>query len=78
VYDNHALHLSPTIVRWVLGCAAASLWALYLHEILFRSGKVQTHWIKRRLRDLLVMLAISLATLLFAMLVGAISFHHGR
>jgi len=76
VYDSDVLHSPPSIARLVLGGIAAALWALYLHEALFRSGKVQMHWVKRRLLDLLVMLLIAGVTYVFGILVGAISFHH--
>lgn len=77
VYHNHALHITPTIARLVLGCVAAWLWVLFLHEVLFRSGKVKTHWVKRRLFDLLVVLSIALLTFVFVILTGGHS-HRGR
>jgi hypothetical protein len=66
------------MVRLVLGCVAALLWALFLHEALFRSGKVQTRWVKSRLLDLLVMLSIALLTFVFALLLGGFHTHPRR
>jgi hypothetical protein len=78
VYHYDVLHQAHIIVRLILGCLAASLWILFLREILFKSGRVQTHWVKRRLLDLLVMLSIAVVTVVFALIVGGITSHRGR
>ena len=63
-----------TSSRLVLFCVAAGLWVLYFHEILFRSGRVQTHWVKRRLADLGLMLLIALVTILLTSLISGFAF----
>jgi hypothetical protein len=52
-----------------------ALWILYFREILFRSGRIQMHWLKKRLTDLVLMLSIALVTFLIFTLVGG--FHSG-
>jgi hypothetical protein len=76
VYDGVVLHGANNIAHVVLFCVAAGLWVLYLHEILFRSGKVQTHWVKRRLADLALMLLMALVTILIFSLVTGLQFQH--
>jgi hypothetical protein len=78
VYDSHVLHLSPIVARLVLCCIAAALWVMFLHEILFRSGKVRTHWVKKRFLDLLVMLSIALVTFVFALVLVGLNFHRSH
>jgi hypothetical protein len=76
VYDGVVLHGTTNITHLVLFCIAAGLWILYLHEVLFRSGKVQTHWVKRRLADLVLMLVMALVTILIFTLVTGLQFQH--
>ena len=76
VYDGVTLHGANNITHLVLFCVAAGLWVLYLYEILFRSGKVQTHWVKRRLADLVLMLVMALVTILIFTLVTGLQFQH--
>jgi cytosine/uracil/thiamine/allantoin permease len=64
VYDYVALHITYTIIRVVLLCVALACWILYLHETWWRSGKIQTHWLKRALANLLLMLSIAIITFL--------------
>ena len=76
MYDGLALHDMNNIVRVVLLCVAAGLWILYLHEVLFRSGKVKVHWVKRRLADLSLLLLMALVTVLMFALMTGVQFHH--
>ena len=78
MYDGIVLHGATNITHVVLFCVAAGLWILYLHEVLFRSGKVQTYWVKRRLTDLVLMFLIALVTILIFSLITCIQFHHKR
>jgi hypothetical protein len=71
-----ALHLSFTTIRGILFCVALAFWILYFHEALFRSGKVQTRWIKQGLANLLLMLSIAIVTILVFTLVTGLSTHH--
>jgi hypothetical protein len=75
VYDCEALPLTYTTVRYASLAIALTLWILYFHEILFRSGRVQIHWLKKRLTDLVLMLSIALVTFLLFSFMGA--FHSG-
>jgi len=70
VYDYVALHLTYTIIRVVLFCVAVGFWILYFHETWFRSGKIQTHWLKKVLADLLLLLSIALVTFLVFSFMG--------
>jgi hypothetical protein len=70
VYDYEALHLTFTTVRIALACVALAFWILYFHEILFRSGRVRTQWVKKGLADVLLMLSIALVTFLIFTLMG--------
>jgi hypothetical protein len=70
VYDYVALHFTYTTVRIALACVALAFWILYFHEILFRSGRVRTQWLKKGLADLLLMLSIALVTFLIFTLMG--------
>lgn len=76
MYDYGRLHLSFTTIRGILFCVAIAFWMLYFHEILFRSGKVQTRWIKKGLADLLLMLSIAIVTFLVFTLARGIPNHH--
>jgi hypothetical protein len=67
VYDYGALH-AYTNIRVILFCVAATFWILYFHEILFRSGRIQTQWLKKGLFDLLLILFIALVSSLFFVL----------
>lgn len=78
VYDYVVLHGADNITHIVLFCVAAALWVLYLHEILFRSGKIQKAWVKRRMIELAFMLIMALVTILIFTLVSGVHFGHGR
>jgi hypothetical protein len=78
LYDGVTLHGANDIVHVALFCVAAGLWVLYLHEILFKSGKVQKHWMKRRLADLGLMVLIAVVTFLLTTFLSGLHFHHGR
>jgi hypothetical protein len=71
-----ALHLSFTAIRWSLFCVALSFWILYFHEVLFRSGRVRTHWVKKGLADFLLMLSIAIITFLVFTLISGLPSHH--
>jgi hypothetical protein len=78
VYDYGALH-AYTIIRIVLFCIAVTCWILYFHEVLFRSGRIRTQWLKKRLADLLLVLSIALITfLVFSLMSGFQPAHHKR
>jgi hypothetical protein len=78
VYDYVALH-AYTIIRIVLFCIAATCWILYFHEVLFRSGRIRTQWLKKRLADLLLVLSIALITfLVFSLMNGFQPAYHKR
>ncbi len=64
MYHYVALDSAYQIVRVVLCVVAATFWILYFHEILFRSGRIQTQSLKKGLANLLVMLSIALVTVL--------------
>lgn len=74
MYDYEALHLTFTTVRIGLACVALAFWILYFHEILFRSGRVRTQWVKKGLADVLLMLSIALVTFLIFTLMGGFQF----
>jgi hypothetical protein len=76
VYDYVALHLAYTIIRVVLFFVAATFWILYFHEILFRSGRIRTQWLKKGLFDLLLILFIALISSLFFFLLSGFHSHH--
>ena len=76
VYYYGALHDAYTTTRVVLFCLAITFWILYFHEILFRSGRIRTQWLKKRLADLVLMLTVALTALLFFILLSGMSFHH--
>lgn len=78
MYDYVALH-AYTIIRIVLFCIAATCWILYFHEVLFRSGRIRTQWLKKRLADLLLVLSIALITfLVFSLMNGFQPAYHKR
>jgi len=64
VYHYVALDFAYKIVRAVLCVVAATFWMLYFREILLRSGRIQTQWLKKGLANLLIMLSIALVTAL--------------
>jgi hypothetical protein len=66
VYHYVALYPTYTIVRGVLFCVAVTFWVLYLHEVLFRSGRIQTQWVKKGLADL-ALLTLHRARLIFGL-----------
>jgi len=76
VYDGVVLHYPYTILRIVSFCVAVTFWILYLHEILFRSGRIRTRSLKRGFFDLLLMLFIALVSSLFFILMS--HFHPPR
>ena len=77
MYDYEALDFSYTILRVALLFIAATFWILYFHEILFRSGRVRTQWLKKGLADLGLILVIGLvSSLLFLLVSGFQSGHH--
>lgn len=78
VYDGVALHGANNIIRIALFCVAAGLWVLYFHEILFRSGKIQMYWVKKRLADLGLMLLVALVTILITTLITGIRLPHSH
>jgi len=76
VYDYVALH-AYTIIRVVLFCVAVTFWILYFHEVLFRSGRIRTPWLKKGLADLLLLLAIAIVTfLVLTVMSGGPPAHH--
>lgn len=76
MYDYVTLH-AYTIFRGVLLGVAVSCWALYFREVLFRSGRIRTQWLKKTFADLLLLLAIAIATFLVLTLIsGAPPSHH--
>ena len=72
------LHGADNITRIVLFCVAAGLWILYLYEVLFRSGKIQKGWVKKRLAEVGLMLLVALVTVLIFTLVNGMQFGHKR
>lgn len=70
MYDYFALHLTFTTVRLILLCVAVTFWMLYFHEVLFRSGRIQTQWLKKGLSDLLLVVSIAIVTFLVFSLVS--------
>jgi hypothetical protein len=78
VYDYVALETAYTVVRVVSFCVALTFWILYVHEILFRSGKIRTQWLKRGFLDLLLMLFIALVSSLFFILLSDFQPTHPR
>jgi hypothetical protein len=75
VYYGGALPLTYTTVRYASLAIAIALWILYFHEILFRSGRIQMRWLKKRVTDLVLVLSIALVTFLVFSFVGG--FHSG-
>ena len=75
MYYGGALPLTYTTVRYASLAIAITLWILYFHEILFRSGRIRMHWLKKRATDLVLMLSIALVTFLIFSYVGG--FHSG-
>lgn len=71
-----ALHLTFTTIRGILFCVAVAFWILYFREVLFRSGKVQMHWLKRGFADFLLLLSIAVVTFLIFTLVSGIPLHY--
>jgi hypothetical protein len=59
VYDYVVLHFTYTTIRIGLFVVAATFWILYFHEVLFRSGRIRTQWLKRRFTDLALLLLIA-------------------
>jgi hypothetical protein len=78
VYHCVALYPAYTIVRGVLFCVAVTFWVLYFHEVLFRSGRIQTRWLKKGLADLALLLFIALVSSLVLLLLSGIQFMHHR
>lgn len=76
MYDYVALHLTHTTIRLVLFSLAVVLWILYFHEVLFRSGKVRAHWLRKGLADFLLMLSIAIVTFLVFFLVSGFPIYH--
>jgi hypothetical protein len=70
VYDYVVLHFTYTTVRIGLFVVAATFWILYFHEVLFRSGRIRTQWLKRRLTDLALLLLIALVSSLFFLILS--------
>jgi hypothetical protein len=75
VYHGVVLHDPNHITHVVLFAIAAALWILYLHEILFRSGRIPTRWVKQTLADLALMLLIALVTILIITFMSAVEVH---
>jgi len=76
VYDYLTLH-AYTIFRVVLFCVAVTFWVLYFHEVLFRSGRIRTQWLKKGLSDFLLLLAIAIVTfLVLTLMSGGPPAHH--
>ena len=75
MYHYVALDSAYKIVRAVLCVVAATFWILYFHEILLRSGRIQTRWLKKGLANLLVMLSIALVTVLILTFVSGLPHH---
>lgn len=71
VYDCGALPLTYITVRYASLALAITLWILYFHEILIRSGRIRMRWLKKRLTELLLMLSIALFTLLVFTIMGS-------
>lgn len=67
--------LAYTTARYASLAVATTLWIFYFHEILFRSGRIQMYWLKKRVTDLVLMLSIALVTFLIFSYVGG--FHSG-
>jgi hypothetical protein len=77
VYDYVVLHFTFTTIRIGLFVVAATFWILYFHEVLFRSGRIRTQWLKRHFTDLALLLLIALvSSLFFLILSGARPSHH--
>ena len=76
MYHYVALYPTYTIVRGGLFLIAATFWILYFHEILFRSGRLRTPWLKKRLAELALLLFIALASSLFLLLLVGIQSGH--
>ena len=70
MYDYGALHLAYTTIRAVLFCVAVGFWILYFHEILFRSGRVRTQWLKKALSDIIILLCIAITTFLILVFIS--------
>jgi hypothetical protein len=70
VYDYVVLHFTYTTVRIGLFVVAATFWILYFHEVLFRSGRIRTQWLKRRLTDVALLLLIALVSSLFFLILS--------
>jgi len=71
VYYCGALPLAYTTARYASLGIALTLWLLYFHEILIRSGRVRIGWLRQRLTDVLLMLSIALFTLLIFTIMGS-------
>jgi hypothetical protein len=78
VYHGVALYPTYTMVRGGLFLVAATFWVLYFHEILFRSGKIRTQWLKKRLAELALLLFIALVSSLFFLFLSGIQFSRHR
>lgn len=72
MYHYVALYSTYTIVRGGLFLIAATFWILYFHEILFRSGRIRTQWLKKGLADLALLLFIALVSSLFFLFLSGI------
>ena len=78
MYHYVALYPAYTIVRGGLFLIAATFWILYFHEILFRSGRIRTQWLKKGLADLALLLFIALVSSLFFLFLSGIQSSHHR
>ena len=78
MYDYHVLHGINNITRLVLGIVTGLLWLLYFHDILFRSGRIEGRWIKKRLSEVGLMLVVALVTILIFSLITGLQFGHRR
>jgi hypothetical protein len=78
VYDQVALHPAYTVFRVVLFCVAVTCWILYFHEVLFRSGRIRTQWLKHGLANFLLVLSIAIVTFLMFSLLSGVHLSHYR
>ncbi len=76
MYYDVALYPTYKIVRISLFCVAITFWILYFREILFRSGKIQTQWLKKGLTNLAFLLLIAFVSSLFFLLLSGVQFIH--
>ncbi len=78
VYYDVALYPTYTVVRVGLFCVAVTFWVLYVREILFRSGRIRTQWLKNGLANLAFLVLIAVVSYLFFLLLSGVQFirHH--